>query len=416
MKQRPLLICAVFLACWVLPARADDWPQWRGPNRDGVSKETGLLQEWPKGGPKLVWKATGLGSGWSTPSIARGQVYLIGSPDGNSEHVIALDEKDGTKKLWSRKIGAVGPNKGQQYPGPRSTPTVDGDRVYALGSDGDLVCLDAAKGEIVWKKNLRTDFGGQPGNWAYAESPLVDGDVVVACPGGKKATMVALNKTDGKMVWQCAVPGGDAAAYASVVIGEVDGIRQYIQFLGKGVVGVEAKSGRFLWRYDKTSNGISNIPTPVFHDGEVLSTAQKTGAGLVKLTAAGDKVTATQVYFNSKLQTHIGGVVVVNDYIYGANEQALLCLDFQTGKEKWQDRSVGKGSLCYADGCLYVRGQNGGAVALVEANPAAYKEKGRFTPPGGGGKNVWAYPVVANGCLYLRDQGILYCYDVKAAK
>jgi outer membrane protein assembly factor BamB len=415
MNGRWWTFVALSTGLWCAAAKADDCPQWRGPNRDGVSKEVGLLQQWPAKGPKLLWKARDIGSGWATPSVAKGQVFVIGSPDGKSEHVIALDEKDGSK-IWSKKIGGIGVNKGAQYPGPRSTPTVDADKLYALSSDGDLACLDTGKGDIIWSKNLRKDFGGVMGSWAYAESPLVDGDAVICSPGGAKATMLALNKVDGKVIWRSAVPGGDPAAYASAVVGEVDGMRQYIQFLGKGLVGVEAKTGKFLWRYTETSNGISNIPTPVFYKDEVLSTAQKKGAGLVKLTVNGDKVTAKQVYFNARLQVHIGGVVVVDDYIYGANDQKLMCLEFQTGKIKWEDRSVGKGSLCYADGCLYVRGQDGGAVALVEATPAGYKEKGRFTPPGSSSKEVWPYPIVANGCLYLRDQANLYCYDVKTPK
>ncbi|HYT90416.1 MAG TPA: PQQ-binding-like beta-propeller repeat protein [Gemmataceae bacterium] len=363
MTRRLLILCAACSGLAVMPALADDYPQWRGPNRDGVSKEKGLLQQWPAGGPKLAWKATSLGNGYSTPSIAKGQVYLISTTDERTEQVVALNEKDG-KQLWSTNIGRVGPNTGPQYPGPRSTPTVDGERLYALRSNGELACLDI-KGQVLWKKSLRSDFGGKPGAWAYAESPLVDGDVVVCTPGGSKATLVALNKTDGKVVWRSAVPGGDASAYASVV-GEVGGIRQYIQFLGKGVVGVDAKTGRFLWRYSKTSNGSTNIPTPIVHDNTVFSTAQKTGAGVAKLTAEGQNVTATSGYFVPKLKTHIGGVVLVDGYVYGANDTSLLCLDFKTGAIKWEDRCVGKGSICYADGCLDVRAEKTGTVALVE--------------------------------------------------
>jgi outer membrane protein assembly factor BamB len=273
--------------------------------------------------------------------------------------------------------------------------------------------LATADGKIAWQKNLRKDFDGKPGNWAYAESVLVDGDVVVCTPGGSKATVVALNKNDGSVVWECAVPDGDSAGFASAVIGEVGGIRQYIQFLGKGLVGIEAKTGRFLWRYDKTSNGSMNAVTPIFRDNSVLSASMRKGAGLTKLAADGDKVTPSEVYFLAKLQNHHGGLVLVGDSVYGTGGAALLCVDFATGKIQWEDRSVGKGSISAADGRLYVRGENG-PVALVEASPTAYKELGRFTPEGSSTKNCWPHPVIANGHLLLRDQGVLNSYDVKA--
>jgi outer membrane protein assembly factor BamB len=407
-----LIVCVNCFALSIATLRADDWPQWRGPNRDGVSKETGLLQKWPEAGPKLAWKANELGDGYSTPSVAKGQVYVVGSPDGKREQLIALSESDG-KNLWSTEIGGVGANRGPQYPGPRSTPTVADDRVYVLSSDGDLACVAASGGKIVWQKNLRKDFDGKPGNWAYAESVLVDGDVVVCTPGGSKATVVALNKNDGNVIWQCAVPGGDSAGFASAVIGEVGGIRQYIQFLGKGLVGIEAKTGRFLWRYDNTSNGSMNAATPIFRDNSVLSASMRKGAGLAKLEAEGDKVTPTEVYFLAKLQNHHGGLVLVGDNVFGTGSAALMCVDFATGKLLWEDRSVGKGSVSAADGRLYVRGENG-QVALVEASPAAYKELGRFTPEGSSPKFCWPHPVIANGHLLLRDQGVLSSYDVKA--
>jgi outer membrane protein assembly factor BamB len=417
MKYLLLGAAACFLATAGMLC-ADDCPQWRGPHRDGVSRETGLLKEWPKEGPRLRWQANDLGWGYSTPSVAKGRIYLIGSPEGKpgkTEHVIALSEADGSK-IWSTQIGNVGPNTKQQYPGPRSTPTVDGDRLYVLGSDGDLACLEIAKGQIIWQKSIRTDFDGIMGYWAYAESPLIDGDLLVCSPGGKKATMLALNKTDGKVVWQCAIPEGDPAGYASVIVCDVGGIRQYVQFLENGVVGVEAKTGKLLWRYTNTSDNKFNMncPTPIFHDGHILTATQVKGAGLVKLTADGDKMTATEVYLNKKLQNNHGGLVLVDGHIYGTTSGALMCMDFKTGKEAWSNRCVGKGSLCYADGCLYVSGETGGAVALVDANATAYQEKGRFTPPGSTASNVWPHPVVANGCLLLRDQQKLFCYDVKA--
>jgi outer membrane protein assembly factor BamB len=406
-----LAISGAFFAV-ALPLHGADWPQFRGPNRTGISTETGLLKQWPKEGPKLLWKVDNLGNGYSTPSIAGGRVYLM-SNRGDDEFAITLDAKDG-KQLQSLLIGKVG-NKDQKppYPGARSTPSVDGDALYCLGSDGDLVCLDRAAGTVRWRKSLRADFGGQPGIWAYAESPLIDSDVLVCTPGGAQATLVALNKKTGNTIWQSAVPGGDQAAYASVIIGQVGNSEEYIQFLQNGVVGVDANTGKFLWRYPKTASGSpANIPTPVFHDGYVFSSTGRGGAGLVKLIPEDGGIAVKEVYASKELANPLGGVVLLDKYLYGTNGQALFCAEFMTGKVMWQDRSVGKGQICAADGRLYVRGEKGD-VALVVATPEGYKETGRFSLPPVSDKPAWPYPVVANGCLYLRDQGLLCCYDVK---
>jgi outer membrane protein assembly factor BamB len=246
-----LLASALFLTS--TRARADDWPQWRGPNRDGHSKETGLLKEWPKDGPRLVWQVKDLGGGYSTPSVAGGRVYLMTNIGLEDEFVTARDAKDGSA-LWSTRIGKVGnPDQQPKYPAARSTPTVDGAVLYVLGSDGDLASLETAAGKVLWQKSLRADFGGKPGTWAYSESPLVDGDVVVCTPGGAEATVVALNKKTGEVVWKCAVPGGARAGYASVVVADTGGGRQYVAYTGDGLFGVDATSGKFLWRYDKTT-------------------------------------------------------------------------------------------------------------------------------------------------------------------
>ena len=393
---------------------ASDWPQWLGPDRTNVSGETGLLKDWAKSGPPLKWKAKDLGEGYSAPAVAAGRIYLMGKFEGN-ENVLALDEKDGTP-IWSVKIGKVGENPAKNnYPGPRGTPTVVGDKLYALGSDGDLVCLDIAKGETVWKKSLRNDFGGKPGAWVYSESPLVDGDLVVVTPGGSKSTVVALNRSDGKLAWKYA--SSDIAAYASPLKIDVGGVKQYVVFLKGGVVGLAAEDGKFLWRFDKPANkqGI-NIPTPVFHSGELFAdSGYSAGGGVVKLTADKGSVTAKEAWFNKKIASKIGGFVCVGDHLYGTSESrgTFYCLEFSSGKVMWEDQGVGsEASLCAVGGMLYVRGHNG-TVALVEANPASYKEHGRFKQTDRGNKPAWPYPVVANGCLYLRDQAVLLCYDVR---
>ena len=371
--------------------------------------ETGLLQEWPKDGPPLRWKRTDLGEGYSTPSVVAGRVYLQTNKDGD-EFLLALDEQTG-KDIWATKIGTVGKNEGPQYPGTRSTPTVDGDRVYGLASDGSLACL-GTDGKPKWQKHLARDFGGEVGAWAYTESVLVDGDVVVCTPGGKTATLLALNKLTGEPVWKSAVPGGDVADYASIVAVEAGGRRQYVQFLRKGVVGVDAKTGKFLWRYARTVDMASNILTPVVAGNKVFTSARP-GGGLVELTVEGDSVMAKEVYFDKTLTSSFGGAVLVGGHLFGATQQGVFCAEFGTGKVAWTDRSVGAASVCAADGRVYLRGHTGG-VALIEATPAEYREKGRFRQPDRGPKPAWPHPVVANGGLYLRDWNTLLCYDVKA--
>jgi outer membrane protein assembly factor BamB len=398
--------------------KAEDWPQWRGPNRDGISKETGLLKTWPKEGPKLVWQVKDLGGGYSTPAIASGRIYLISNQGLEDESVKALDDKGA--QIWTTRIGKVGnPDQSPNYPGSRSTPTVDGSSIYALSSDGDLVCLDT-NGKVIWQKNIRTEFGGKPGKWAYSESPLVDNDAVLCTPGGAGATVVSLNKKSGDVIWKCAVPEGDVAGYASVIATEIGGAKQYVAFTANGLIGIDAKIGKFLWRYEATkgASGMS-ILTPVSRDGIVFSGGSKTGGGAVKLVSANGSVTAEQVYFDTKLPTAIGGAVLVGDSLYGCTSQALVCADFKTGQTKWTERSIAPGSLCYADGRLYLHGESGD-VALIEATPEAYSEQGRFTPPNpparvGRGEKAWAYPVVANGQLYIRDTQNMWCYDIKDA-
>jgi outer membrane protein assembly factor BamB len=342
----------------------------------------------------------------------------MGSTGIDEEFVQARAVADG-KVIWTAPVGKVGnPNQRPPYPGSRSTPTVDGDVLYALGSDGDLICLETAGGKVRWKKNLRTDFAGKPGEWAYAESPLVDGDKVVVTPGGADATVVALTRTNGEVVWKSAVPGGDAAGYASIVVVEAAGKKQYVQFMEKGLVGVDAGTGKFLWKYENTAKGSpANIPTPVSRDGLVYSAAGMGSAGTVKLSAAGDGVKAEQVYLNKKLPVAIGGAVVVGEHLYGTTNSAMMCVEWGTGKEMWSERGIGAASVLWADDRLYLHGETGD-MALVEPTPEGYREKGRFTPtdaPQRGNSKAWAYPVVANGRLFIRDVGTVWCYDVRDA-
>ena len=380
-----------------------------------------MLKEWPKDGPRLIWQVKDLGGGYSAPSVAADRVYLMTNKGLEDEFVTARDAKDGSR-LWSTRIGKVGnPDQQPKYPATRSTPTVDGAVLYALGSDGDLACLEAAAGKMRWQKSLRADLGGQPGTWAYSESPLVDGDVVVCTPGGAEATVVALNKKTGEVVWKCAVPGGGArAGYASIVVADAGSGRQYVAYTGDGLFGVDAKTGKFLWRYDKTTGRQGmRILTPVVGEGLVYSGNEPLGAAAVRPPADAGAGKAEEVYRSMKLPRMIGGAVLVGEYLYGTSGQALVCAGFKTGQVEWSERSVAPGAVCYAEGRLYLHGESGD-VAQVEATPEAYREHGRFMPPNqpqkraNPGEKAWAYPVIADGRLYIRDADCLWCYDIKA--
>jgi outer membrane protein assembly factor BamB len=416
---------ACFLPCFVLLAwglsasssttgkpGAFDWPQWQGPDRTALSRETGLLKRWPKGGPPLLWKATGLGGGYGTPSVAAGRILGLGFR-GPDEVVWALAEGGG-KELWTKRIAAAKPAAGREArEGSRSTPTVEADRLYALGENGDLVCMKVANGEEIWHQNLVKDYGGRVPRWGYSESPLIDGEKLICTPGGKDATLVALDKMSGKLLWKAKVPQGDGAAYASVAIVTVNGQRQYVQLLQHGLVGVSAMDGKFLWRYNRPANGIANCSTPVVQGQRVFAASgYGTGGGLVKLGREGKATQVDEIYFTKHMKNQHGGMVLVDGYLYGENGGLLACLEFLTGNVMWEDRRPGKGSITYADGRLYYRNERG-PMYLVEANPKRYVELGHFDQPDRSGKPTWPHPVIANGRLYLRDQDVLLCYDVK---
>lgn len=420
-----VLITSVALAA---PAASPEWPGWRGPNRDAVARESGLLSKWPEAGPPLAWKASGLGGGFSSLAISGGRIYTLGDLQG-SQRVVAMNLAD-RKIAWTARVGPVWED---EYGGPRSTPTVDGDRVYALGSDGDLVALEAATGKEVWRKNLARDFGGQVMSmWKWAESPLVDGDRVVVTPGGRSAMLVALDKKTGKEIWRAAAPslgekGKDGAGYSSVVVSNGGGVKQYVQLTGRGLVGVRASDGKFLWGYNNVANNVANIPTPVIKGDYVFtSTGYQTGSALLKLSKAGDAgdtVQAQEVYFlpSKTLQNHHGGLVLIGDHIYGGhghNRGYPVCVEMATGKVTWGGEGAdmahggsGSAAVTAADGHLYFRYQNGRMV-LIEARPQGYQVKGAFSIPDVHHPS-WSHPVVAGGKLYLREQDNLYVYDLK---
>jgi len=393
-------------------AFAEDWAQWRGARRDGLSSEIGLLAKWPDAGPKLLWQAKNIGSGYSTPSVVSDKLFVMSNQGNEKEEVLALSTSNGNK-LWSTSVGKVGSNQGPQYPGARATPTVSGDSVYALGSDGDLVCLDIKSGQKQWSKNLRRDFEGAPGMWAYTESPLIDGDMLICSPGGSSATVIALQKSTGVLVWKSPMSEADAASYASPVIANVDGVKQYVLYLGKGIVGLKADTGELLWRYTRTSDAQANIATPIINGNYVYSAASRVGGGLVKVT--GTKSEPQELYFAKSLPAGMGGSVLLDGSLFGSIGDTMACVDYMTGKIKWQERGIGSASICYADGRLYLHGVKN-ELAMIEASSEGFKLLGKCIPPGTtehGNAKAWTHPIISNGCLYVRDQDDIWCYDIK---
>ena len=389
------------------PAPPTDWPQWRGPDRNGLSKESGLLQQWPASGPPLVWSISSLGAGYGSLAIKDDRIFVQGS-NGRQSIIYVLSRADG-KGVWSKALGPAGNN--DRGPGPRGTPTVDGDRVYVLTENGDLACLKTLDGTAVWQRNILKDFGGRNIEWEISESPLVDGNNVIVTPGGRGAGMVALDKLTGATVWT-SKDLSDEAGYASAVVGDVQGVRTVMALTAEAGVGVRASDGKLMWRYRQVANRTANITTPIFSDNKVFySSAYDAGGALLGLTAQNGEVKAQEIYFTREMQNHHGGVLLINGYLYGFNNSILTCLEFSTGKMMWRNRSVGKGSLTYADGHLYIESEDN-VVGLADASPTGYREKGRFRIPDQGLPS-WAHPVVAGGRLYIRNQRTLSEYDIR---
>jgi len=404
MRIRILLLAAVVLslASQALAQTEANWPQWRGPNRDGISKETGLLKQWPTGGPPLVWKATGAGRGYSSFSIANGKLYTMGLR-GDREFVIAFDIATG-KEAWATAHGSAFRN--DRGDGPRGTPTIDGDRLYALGGNGDLSALDARTGKIIWSKNVLREFGGQNIQWGISESPLVLGNKVLVNAGGRGASIVAFNKTDGSVIWKSQ---SDEPGYSSGMPLDVNGLTQVVFFTASRALGLDSKDGRLLWEYERPANNVANVATPIIRANRIfISSDYGTGGGVIEIKPDNK---AQEIYFNKDMRNHHSSSVLVGDYLYGFSSSVLTAMKFDTGEVAWRDRSVGKGSLVYADGNLYCFSENG-VVGLVEATPTGYKEKGRFRIQQDS-LPTWAHPVVAGGRLYLRDQDTIYADDVR---
>ncbi len=415
--------------------KSGDWPQWRGPHRDAICTETGLLKEWPKGGPKLLWdsrKVNGgksVGIGYSSLAITQGEIFTLGDrkPDkqgiGDDGCFVFCLNADTGKEIWKSKIGPTTNYGG--YAGPRCIPTIDDDRLYAIHPGGILVCLNVKDGASIWQKEFSKEFGARPQSWGYCESATIDGDKVLCTPCGKDAVMAAFNKMTGELIWKTKLPDkltiGGGCGYSSIVSTEAGGIKQYINVTGNklGLFGVDAKTGKYLWHYAKAVKGTANIPTAVVHGEFVFtSTGYDAGAALIKLSSDGKGgIKAQEEYFLSRdeLQNHHGGVIMLGDYIYGGHgheQGAPFCLEWKTGKFAWGPGKSGRGSaaVLYADGNLYFRYQNGDFL-LIQATPKGYVEKGNFRA--NLGSNNWPHPVIWHGKLYLRGDNVIQCFDIK---
>ena len=401
---------------------AADWPTFRGADRTAVAPDTDLLEQWPEGGPRLLWTATGAGRGYASVAIAGDKIFTLGdnlsaAPDAN-EYLSCFDRTTG-QRVWIAPTGEPWNNGQDNWQGSRSTPTVDDGIVYVLTPHGRLVGCIADTGQVGKVIDLKATFGGTKGDsWGYSESVLIDGDRLVCTPGGQRATMVALDKKTGRQLWTCSFPDDRGAGHASIVISEVGGKRVYVQTTASGAFGVDAETGRLLWSYpiDKTT---AVIPTPIVRDDLVYMVAgyKRGGALLRQIPQGNGGVTIEEVYgLKPELANKHGGVVLVGNHLYGCadDKQIIICADLETGETVWKERGSGKNSVAIAaaDGHLYLRYQDG-TMALAKADPSGFVEVSSFQIPGSGDRPSWAHPVILDGRLYLREGDTILCYDIQ---
>ncbi|MFP6677698.1 MAG: PQQ-binding-like beta-propeller repeat protein [Pirellulaceae bacterium] len=407
-----LAIHVGFVTAEKAAAQTEDWPSWQGVERTNVSSQEGLLKEWPEQGPKLLWIYREAGNGYSGPAIVDETFYTLGT-EGEQEVLIALDVATG-RPCWTTPLSPILSNGWGN--GPRSTPTVHDDHVYVLTGIGELVCCTKDSGEQVWSVSLTRDLAGKKPNWGYCESVLIDGDRLICTPGGSEGTIAALDRSNGEVIWR-STGFTEGAQYSSVIIAKPHGTKQYIQLLQKSIIGVDPDNGDVLWRSD-WSGRTAVIPTPIFFNNHVfVSSGYGAGCKLVKIRPDN---TVEDVYVNKNMKNHHGGVLFHEGHLYGYSDQVgWTCLKFETGEIVWNDKDndVGKGSVTCVNGQLYLVGERRGVIGLIDASPNGFALHGQFTldpkseirSPRG---KIWTHPVVLNGRLYLRDQDIIYCYDI----
>lgn len=399
-----------------------NWPTFRGSDRLAFSPDTGLLKEWPANGPKLLWEAAGAGRGYSSLAIADGRIYTLGdglSTASDKEEYLTCYEEATGKQLWMTKTGKPWSDGNPSWQSSRSTPSVDGERVYVVTPYGVLVCCESTTGKELWRKDLVSEFGGKKGDgWKYSESVLIDGDKVICTPGGETKTMAALNKVTGETIWTVDRPGNRGAGHASAAVATVGGTRVYVQVTSSGPMGVRADDGKLLWTYD-IGRVTAVIPTPIIRDDLVFFTAgYGHGGALLRQVPNEGEIKIEEVYpINRELAVKHGGAVLVGDLLFGdADDKGQpWCAELMTGKRKWETARTGRGSasVAAADGCIYFRFADG-TMELVEATSAERKVLGSFKIPGSGERPSWSHPVVTGGKLYLREGDKILCYDLRA--
>ena len=422
----PSLMMVALLVMTGIEIKAQDWPQWRGPNRDGVSKETGLNLDWSASQPALAWTFREAGFGYTAPAIVGTTLYSQGGSKGK-DFAFALDVNTGKLK-WKTELGAeFEQDRGN---GPRGSVTVDGDKLYLIRGGGQIHCLSVVDGKMRWQKDFKTDFGGKlMSGWGFSESPLLDGNLVICTPGGDDGTMIALDKNTGEVVGR-SKEWTDPAGYSSAIVAEVGGIRQYIQQALKGVAGISAKDGKLLWKIDyppASRRPAAVIPSPIFNDNMVFVTnGYGNGCMGIRLAKEGEGIKADTIYTGRVIENQHGGVVLINGYIYGYSERpsdSWVCLNIKTGEIVWsqsnKDAGIGKGSILGVGNRLLLFDMQKGTLAVVAASPDGWKEFGRMEIPErtkddpSQDKCLWTHPVIANGKLYLRDQDLIFCFDLK---
>lgn len=402
----------------VAVAQEPEWTEWKGPNRDGKSFSTGLLDHWPKAGPTLLWKAAGLGEGYSNFAFYDDKMFTEGDFDGEC-YVIAMDRENG-RILYKIHIGPGGELGG--YFGPKSTPATDGTYLFALNQQGYLLCAELETGRTVWSINLHTELGGRvtPSkaaadiHWGYAELPLVDGNRLLCIPGGTDGTVAALDKTTGKVLWR-SKDLTDLASYTSIVPITVDGVPMYLVLTDMSVTGLRPETGEILWHADFPGYGVCS--DPVYADGVVFaSSAYNVGAVAYRVQKNEDGMfMATEIYADKKIDNKHFGTIYHDGYLYTMTDRgSLVCLEMKTGQVQWEERRRlrARCAIGYVDGHLILRAENSGELILVAATPEKYVEQGRFTPPDRSDQNAWTYPIVVRKKLYVRDQDTVYCYDL----
>lgn len=433
--MRLLVLCG-FLVVSCVALRADDWPRYRGANGDDVSRETGLLASWPPEGPRLLWSVESLGIGYSGVAVVGERLYTIGAR-GETEFLIALDlrldDEGKPREVWAREVGPLFDFQGNSWSaGPSSTPTIDGELCFALGGKGDLVCVRVADGEELWRKHLPSELeaqvnpiGGGPRNlgWGFTWSPLVDGDQLICVPGGPKGTVAALDKRTGEVLWRT-TGVTDQAAYTSPMLAEIGGVRQYVVLTNQGVIGVGAENGTVLWNHRRMPPYRTEVINSPIVRGEYVFTTVGAGQGageLLRVTRDGDEFAVESVYSNRNMTNHHGNVILIGDHVYGHSDgKGWVCQHFETGEMAWNERTkLRAGSLTSAEGRIYGFSEDNGTVVLLAATPDGWRESGRFRlpqlstarKPSG---RIWTPPVISGGRLFLREQELLFCYDVKA--